>query len=150
MSFMKDYCIEQGITLRKVRNKKRCTQQCPHLAYAFRLHASVLVDETTQTIKSIRDGDMSPVSQENKVVGSRWVATHLLVDFKSNPNMDANGIQQTIITSYGVHILDYTHQRARKLMKEIVKGRHNEGYGVLPQYMKVFKEKNLESVCLIN
>jgi len=91
--------------LRKVRNhNKRYTQQCSNLTCTFRLHASVLVDKTTWMIKSIRGSHVYVVIEVNKCVGSRWVATHLLADLKSNPNMDANGTQQTIVTRYGVHI----------------------------------------------
>ena len=151
LSVMKDYCIEQGIRLRKVRNdSKRYTQKCSNEGCSFRLHASALVDKTTWMIKSISGTHMCSVIEANKSAGSAWVATHLLGDFKSNPNMDANGIQQTIMARYGVLIPKYTCWRARKLMKEVVEGKHDEGYRVLPQYMEVFKEKNPESVCLIN
>jgi len=51
---------------------------------------------------------------------------------------------------YGLLIPKYTCWRARKLMKEVVEGKHDEGYRVLPQYMEVFKEKNPASACFIN
>jgi len=54
------------------------------------------------------------------------------------------------MTRYGVRILEYTCWRARRLIKEIVEGRHDERYRVLPQYMEVLKEKILKSICLIN
>ena len=54
LSVMKDYCVEQGIMFRKVRNdSKRYTQKCSNLACSFRLHASALVDKKTWMIKSI-------------------------------------------------------------------------------------------------
>ena len=63
---------------------------------------------------------MCPVSQENKAISSKRIATHLLADFKSKSNMDANGIRQTIMTRYGGHIPNYTCWRARKLVKDIM------------------------------
>jgi len=151
LSVIKGYCVEQGISLRKVRNdSKRYTQKCSNLACTFRLHAFVLVDKTTWMVRSLRGSHVCALIEANKVAGSTRVATHLLADFKYNPDMDANGIQQTIMARYTVHIRKYTCWRARKLMKEVVEGKHDEGYRVLPQYMEVFKEKNPELVCLIN
>ena len=64
--------------------------------------------------------------------------------------MDKGTMQKTLMRRFGVAVLDYICWRARKLMKYVVNGRHDEGYKVLPQYMQAFKEKNPDSLYFIN
>ena len=47
---------------------------------------------------------------------------------------------------HGVIIPNHIYWIARRFMKEIVEGKHDEGYVVLPQYMEQFKERNPEFV----
>ena len=101
-------------------------------------------------IRSLTNGYKCPNTQFNKHASSRWVATRLLDEFKDNPNMDKGTMQKTLMRRFGVAVPDYTCWRARKLMKNVVEGRHDEGYKVLPNYMRVFKEKNPDSLCFIN
>ncbi|KAJ8446109.1 hypothetical protein Cgig2_000906 [Carnegiea gigantea] len=79
----KDYCVQYGITSRKIKNtKSRYTQRRINNDYPFKIHAAVLI------------------------------------------------------------VPDYSYWRARKLMKNVVEG-NDEGYKVLPDYMRVFKEKTM-------
>ena len=45
------------------------------------------------------------------------------------------------MSRFGVAVPDYNCWRAKKLLKNVVEGKHDEGYKVLPEYMRVFKEK---------
>jgi len=60
------------------------------------------------------------------------------------------GQYKKLLRRFGVAVPDYTCWRARKLMKNVVEGRHDEGYKVFSNYMRVFKEKNPDSLCFIN
>jgi len=42
------------------------------------------------------------MAKVNKMASSRWVGSHSLEDFKSDPNIDGKDMQVTIITSTGL------------------------------------------------
>ncbi|KAJ8425365.1 hypothetical protein Cgig2_015079 [Carnegiea gigantea] len=108
----------------------------------------LLLDEEDDL--SLNEGHKCPNTQFSKHALSKWVATKLLDEFKDNPNMDKGTMQKTLVRRFGVVVPDYTCSRARKLMKNVVEGSHDAGYKVLPNYMRVFKEKNPDSLCFIN
>jgi len=110
----------------------------------------VLVDKYSWMIRSLTDGHKCPNTQFNKHASSRWVASKLLDEFKDNPHADKGTMQKTLMRRFGVAVPDYTCWRARKLMKNVVKSRYDEGYKVLLHYMRVFKENNPDSLCFIN
>ena len=93
---------------------------------------------------------MCPMAEQNKMANFIWVASHLLDDFRSNPNMDVKCMQDTIMRRYGVLIPNHICCTTRRFMKESVEGKDDEGYGVLSLYIEKFKERNSESVCFIN
>jgi len=107
------------------------------------IQAAVLVDKCIRMIRSLTEGHRCPNTQFNKHASSRWVASELEDEFKDNPNINKGTTQKTWTRRFGVAIPDYNCLSARQLMKNIVEGRHDEGYKVLLDYMRVFKETNL-------
>ncbi|VFQ87781.1 unnamed protein product [Cuscuta campestris] len=139
---MKDYVIQKGISLRKIKNdKRRYTQVCMNKDCKFKIHASVLVDGHSWMIKSICEDHICSVKEKHNRAGAAWVATHLLEDFKNNKQMSVVTAQKIILKKFSTRIPDYTCWRALRVMRGMVEGRHEDGYKMLPQYMEVFKEK---------
>ena len=150
LTVMKDYCVQQGITLRKIRNdRRRYTQKCANVECTWRIHASVLVNKRTWMIKRHSGKHICGRNEDNKSATSRWVASNLLSYYRANPNAAVENMEDFIMTKYGVKVPKHTIWRARKLMKIQVEGSHDEGYMKLPQYMEEFKARNPESLCLI-
>jgi len=90
LKVMREYYVQEGVSFRKLRNeRKRYTQKCSNSRCTFRIHASVLVDNITWIIRNITGSHVCLVAEEKRMENSRWVASHLLEDFRSNPNMDA-------------------------------------------------------------
>ncbi|VFQ83426.1 unnamed protein product [Cuscuta campestris] len=147
---MKDYVIQKGISLRKIKNdKRRYTQVCMNKDCKFKIHASVLVDGHSWMIKSICEDHICSVKEHHNRAGSTWVVTHLLEDFRNNKQMSVVTAQKIILKKFSTRIPDYTCWRALRVMRGIVEGRHEDGYKMLPQYMEFFKEKNPDSHCFI-
>ncbi|KAJ8438951.1 hypothetical protein Cgig2_012846 [Carnegiea gigantea] len=114
----KDYCVQHGITLRKIKNtRSRYTQRCINNDCSFKIHATVLVDKCTWMIRSLTEGHKYSNTQFNKHASSRCVASKLLDEFKDNSNMDKETMQKTLMRRFGVAIPDYICWRARKLRK---------------------------------
>ncbi|KAJ8443094.1 hypothetical protein Cgig2_030862 [Carnegiea gigantea] len=146
LKVMRKYCVQEGVSFRKLRNdRKRYTKKCFDSRCTFRIHASMLVDNITWIIRSIAGSGVCPVAEENKMANSRWVASHLLEDFRSNPIMDGKCIQDTIMKRYEVFVPNHICWAARRFVKEIVKGKHDEEYRVLPKYMAQLQERNPKS-----
>ncbi|KAJ8443103.1 hypothetical protein Cgig2_030871 [Carnegiea gigantea] len=146
LKVMRKYCVQEGVSFRKLRNdRKRYTHKCFDSRCTFRIHASVLVDNITWIIRRIAGSHVCPVAEENEMANSRWVASHLLEHFRSNPNMDGKCTQDIIMRRYEVFVPDHICWTARRFVKEIIKGKHDEGYRVLPKYMAQFHERNAKS-----
>ncbi|VFQ94034.1 unnamed protein product [Cuscuta campestris] len=147
---MKDYTIQKGITLRKLKNdKRRYTHTCINENCKFRIHASVLVDRHSWMIKTLCEEHVCSVKEHHKRAGASWVASHFLEDFRSNKEMKASTLQKLVLSKFTTYIPKYTCWRAIKLMREIVDGRHEDGYKLLPQYMEVFRARNPDFQCFI-
>ena len=71
-----------------------------------------------------------------------WVATELLALFKENPTLDYLTMQNYIMERHGIEVPTHVCQRAKKLLKEWVEGKHAESYARLHEYIEVIKEKN--------
>ncbi|KAJ8430866.1 hypothetical protein Cgig2_023544 [Carnegiea gigantea] len=56
--------------------------------------------------------------------------------------------KETVIRKYGIHIPDYTCWRVRKMMKDAIDGKHEEGCKYLAHYTEEFKAKNPGSFSL--
>ena len=101
-------------------------------------------------IRSLNEGHRCPNTQFNKQASSRWVAFKLLDEFKDNPNIDKGTMQKTLIGRFGLAVPDYTCWRIRKLRKNMVEGRYDEGCKVLQGYMRVFKKKKNLTLCVLS
>jgi len=72
LTVMKDYCVQQGITLRKIMNdKRRYTQKCANVECTWRIHASVLVDKSTWMIRRHSGKHICGKTEGNKSASSR-------------------------------------------------------------------------------
>ncbi|KAJ8421507.1 hypothetical protein Cgig2_013185 [Carnegiea gigantea] len=149
LNVMKDYCVQHGVSLRKIKNtRSRYTQRCINNDYPFKIHAVVLVDKCTWMIRSLNEGHKCPNTQFNKHASSKCVATKLLDEFKDNPNMDKGTMQKTLMRRFGVP--DYTCWRVRKLMKNVVEGRHDEGYKGIIKTLKNIMPQASRRICVLH
>ena len=86
LNVMKNYCVQHGITLRKIKSTRcRYEQKCISNNCPFKIYKDVLVDKCTWMIRSLIESHKYPNAQFNKHALSRWVASRLLDDFKDNP-----------------------------------------------------------------
>jgi len=109
LNVMKDYCLQHGISLRKIKNtRSRYTQRCINNDYPFKIHAAIFVDKCTWMSRSLNEGHKCPNTQFNKHASSRWVVTKLLDGFKDNPSMDKGTMQKTLIRRFEAAVPDYT------------------------------------------
>ena len=72
LNVMKDYCVQHGITLRKIKNtRSRYTQRCINHDCPIKIHAAMLVDKCTWMIRYLIEGHKCPNTQFNKHASSR-------------------------------------------------------------------------------
>lgn len=148
---VKDLCIQEGFYLQKIKNEKtRYTQKCAYPGCNWRIHCSVLVDRMTWMVKTIIGRHSCHMPEQNRMTTSKWVVNHLLSAFRASLNMKVAGMQEYILNKFGIQVPNYACWRAMRQMREIIEGKHEEGYRMLAHYVEEFKVKNLGSTCFIN
>ena len=151
LTVMREYCIQEGFTLQKVKNEKsRYTQKCSNPECTWRIHCSVLVDKVTWMVKTHTGFHSCQRPDHNRMATAPWLSSFLLPYFIGAPQMDVKTMQEIVMSKYGVQIPKHTCWRARRLMKDIVDGKHEDGYKYLAHYTEEFKAKNPGSVTFIS
>ena len=151
LAVMREYCIQEGFTMQKVKNEKtRYTQKCANPQCTWRIHCSVLVDRVTWMVKTHTGFHCCGRPDQNRMATAPWVSQFLLPYFMAAPKMEVKAMQEIVMRKYGVQIPNHTCWRARRLMKDIVHGKHEEGYKYLTHYTEEFKAKNPGYVTFIS
>ena len=115
LTVMREYCIQEGFTLQKVKNEKtRYTKKYTKLECTWRIHYSVLVDKITWMVKSHTGWHTCGRLDHNRMAITPWVSTFLLPYFIVAPKMDVKAMQQIVMRKYGVHIPNHTCWRQEK------------------------------------
>ncbi|KAJ8426704.1 hypothetical protein Cgig2_020691 [Carnegiea gigantea] len=140
---LRDYTIQEGICLKKVKNDKlRHIVVCKGKDCEFRVHTSRLGDGKTWQVKTFRSVCKCARDAHNNMASYKWIAEQLMPDFKANPDLQVNSMIQLCMERYGLVAPDYKCRSAKKLMKAWVDGRHDESYARLPEYIEQIKKEN--------
>ncbi|KAJ8423187.1 hypothetical protein Cgig2_002558 [Carnegiea gigantea] len=78
-----------------------------------------------------------------------YVSKYLLPYSIASLKVDVKGMQEIMMRKYGIYIPDHICWRERRMMKDAVDGKHEEGYKYLAHYTGEFKAKNPGSVTFI-
>jgi len=144
---LREFAIQEGFATQKIKNEKyRHIVRCKDNKCDWRIHCSRLCDEVTWKVKSVKGKHMCAKFVHNTMASSSWVATELLALFKENPTMDYLTMQNYLMERLGIAVPAYVCQRAKKLLREWVEGKHGESYARLHEYIGVIKEKNLGTI----
>ena len=140
---LREFAIQEGFATQKIKNEKyRHIVRCKDNKCDWRIHCSRLCDEVTWKVKSVKGKHTCAKLVHNTMASSSWVATELLALFKENPTMDYLTMQNYLMERHGIAVPTHVCQRAKKLLREWVEGKHGEAYARLPEYIEVIKEKN--------
>ena len=107
------------------------------------------VDRTPWIVKAHNGRHICGRPDQNRMATATWVSKFLLPYFIATPKMDVKEMWDIVMRKYGFQIPNHTCWRARKMMKDAVDDKHEEGYKYLAHYTKEFKAKNLGSVTFI-
>jgi len=109
LTIMREYCIQEGFTLQKLKNEKtRYTHKCTNPGCSWKIHCSVLVDRTTWMVKAYSGRHICGRSDQNRMATAPEVSKFLLPYFIASPKMDMKGIQDIVMRKYGIQIPNHT------------------------------------------
>ena len=126
---IREFAIHKSFPLQRIKNNRfRHIVVRKVQTHTWRVHYSRLPDCVTWKIKSLKGSYSCPRLQENKMASHPLVAEQLMIDFMANPTMRASNIQKLITERYGVAVPRHTCDRAKKLLKSLVDGKHEKSY----------------------
>ncbi|VFQ67441.1 unnamed protein product [Cuscuta campestris] len=96
------------------------------------------------------ESDYEDIKEHHKRAEAAWVASHMLKEFRSNREMNADTVQKRMLTKFNTYIRNYTCWRTLKLMRNMVEGRDEDGYKLLPQYLEQITRMRQSGVFFLN
>ncbi|KAH7856900.1 hypothetical protein Vadar_006704 [Vaccinium darrowii] len=132
---LRDYTVEKGFKIIRDKNEKcRVTAHCAFKGCPWRIHASPLPDGITYQIKTYTPEHTCSRVNQNEDATSTWIARKLLQDFKDNPQLGLDAMQEKLNTRYGIEASRIQLYRARRKCVDVLEGSHGGQYKLLPTY----------------
>ncbi|KAH7866249.1 hypothetical protein Vadar_017624 [Vaccinium darrowii] len=140
---LRDYTVEKGFKIVRDKNEKgRVTAHCAFLGCTWRIHASPLPDGVTYKIKKMNAEHTCSRVNQNQDATSTWISKKLLKDFKENPNLDLDGMQEKLNNRYGIEASKIQLYRARRKCMDVLEGSFGGQYKLLPTYAVEVRKTN--------
>ncbi|KAF7113214.1 hypothetical protein RHSIM_RhsimUnG0149100 [Rhododendron simsii] len=132
---LRDYTVEKGFKIVRDKNEKaRVTAHCDVKGCPWRIHASPLPDGITYQIKRYTPEHTCTRVNHNEDANSTWIAKKLLKDFKENPQLDLDGMQEKLNGRFGIESSKIQLYRAKRKCMDELEGSHGGQYKLLPTY----------------
>ncbi|KAL2942723.1 Protein FAR1-RELATED SEQUENCE 8, partial [Bienertia sinuspersici] len=147
----RDFCIQEGFAVRVEKaDNVRFTATCIVQDCDWRIHASRLMDGISRAIKSITsEHKLCGRLEENPMVSSAWLITHLREDITATPDIPLESLQTLCMNRFRVKVKKSLLYKVRVMTKEKMHGGFAESYGLLPAYAEMIKQTNSNSYALI-
>ncbi|KAK4845606.1 hypothetical protein QYF36_007022 [Acer negundo] len=141
---IKRYAIQEGYTLKKIKNNKYMyTVTCKNDACDWRLHVSCLTYKVTFMIKSVRGSHLMCLRvAENKETTSKYVASIFGNFIRSNPTSKMILFKIELQERFAVRVDSQTIYKAKRIVLETLKIRHDEAYAKLKKYGNAIRSMN--------
>ncbi|XP_058184092.1 uncharacterized protein LOC131301721 [Rhododendron vialii] len=140
---LRDYTVEKGFKIVRDKNEKaRVTAHCDVKGCPWRIHASRLPDGITYQIKTYTLEHTCTRVNHNEDANSTWIAKKLLKDFKENPQLDLDGMQEKLNGRFGIESSKIQLYRAKRKCMDELEGSHGGQYKLLPTYAVEVRKTN--------
>ena len=147
---LRDYTVETGFKIVRLKNEKaRVTAKCGAEGCPWRIHASPLPDGITYKIKTMQAEHTCSRQNHNTEATSSWIAKKMIDEFKENPSMGLDTMQEKLNKKYGIEASTMQLFRARRKCLDELEGNHGSQYTLLPTYVTEVRKSNPGSVVKI-
>ncbi|KAK1563606.1 hypothetical protein Q3G72_029892 [Acer saccharum] len=100
-----DYTIQEGFNFKKIKNDKtRLTWACFVENYPWRLHVSIVGDETTMQVKTYNNDHTCHRIYKSQKERSKWIASKFEVLVKNNPSIQCGVISDLLRDQFNVNV----------------------------------------------
>ncbi|XP_050106772.1 uncharacterized protein LOC126586117 isoform X1 [Malus sylvestris] len=122
-----------------------CAVGCP-----WRLHASVMQNDTTWQIKVLNDKHICSRVWKNKYVTYKFIAEKYLNRFKDHPGMTAKTLQDVIQRDMELDVGINQCFRARTEALQVLRGSYDEQYAKIWEYCEEVRQTNVGSTMKVS
>ncbi|XP_057809035.1 uncharacterized protein LOC131023510 [Salvia miltiorrhiza] len=132
---LKTWAIENG---KHIRFKRVSADQCEANCKSpckWRVYGSIIGATKTFKIKTLGKNHTCSRDMNNKLVGSKWIATKYLNIFRLRPNISVEELKADLWERFSTRVGVDRLYKARSLAREMVRGSVDEHYGMLRRYL---------------
>lgn len=145
---------ESNVNTRKDVNFKKnyiakCIVECRDTSCKYRIFGRQCKDEKSFEVRSFHPEHTCRRKHKNSIVKSNWIADKLIDKFRAQPNMPVKAIVEKVKGRWGVDVEDHRLYRARRIAKDKIRGKINEQYNKLWDYIETLRRTNVGSCVMI-
>ncbi|KAK2649679.1 hypothetical protein Ddye_017168 [Dipteronia dyeriana] len=138
-----DYAIQEGFNFKKIKNdKNRLTWACLTEKCPWRLHASIVSDDTTMQVKTYNNEHICHRIYKSQEARSKWIASKFEVLVKNNPSIQCGVISDLLRDQFNVSVDSQRLYKAKKRALEVLLKDHTECFSHLRGYVVMVQQCN--------
>nr|XP_048332880.1 uncharacterized protein LOC125423256 [Ziziphus jujuba var. spinosa] len=142
-----EYSIQEGFNIYRVKNEKnRVTCECAATGCGWSVHASLMADNITFQIKTLREDHSCTMLSKNPMVTCEWLSRKIEDKVRCNPGMKIKGLKKEVREMIGVHVSNAKLYRAKNRVLERLSGGHGASYSKLHDYGNILLCKNPDTM----
>jgi hypothetical protein len=142
--------VKMGKDVKFKRNYlAKCVVICRDEHCKYRIYGRKCKDEESFEVRSFQPKHSCRGRHENSILKSNWIADKLIDKFRAQPNMPVKAIVEEVKDRWGVDVKENRLYRARRLAKEKIRGKVNEQYNKLWDYLEMIRRTNAGSCVMM-
>ncbi|KAK2643924.1 hypothetical protein Ddye_019119 [Dipteronia dyeriana] len=146
-----DYAIQEGFSFKKIKNdKNRLTWACLAEKCPWRLHASIVGDETTMQVKTYNNEHTCHRIYKSQEARSKWIASKFEVLVRNNPSIQCGVISGLLRDQFNACVDPQRLYKAKRKALEVLLEEHTECFSYLRGYAVMVQQCNPGSAAYIH
>jgi hypothetical protein len=142
--------VKMGKDVKFKRNYlAKCVVICRDEHCKYRIYGRKCKDEESFEVRSFQPKHSCRRRHENSILKSNWIADKLIDKFRAQPNMPVKAIVEEVKGRWGVDVKEHRLYRARKLAKDKIRGKLDEQYNKLWDYLEMIRVTNASSCVMM-
>jgi hypothetical protein len=127
----------------------KCMVVCRDTSCKYRIYGRQCKDEDSFKVRSFQPEHTCRRKHKNSIVKAKWIGDKLIEKFRAQPNMPVKEIVEEVKDRSGVDVEDHRLYRARRIAKDKIRGKMNEQYNKLWDYMETIRRTNVGSCVMM-
>ncbi|TXG62183.1 hypothetical protein EZV62_013546 [Acer yangbiense] len=149
-SLLTDYAIHEGFNFKKIKNDKNMlTWACLAENCPWRLHASIVSDDTTMQVKTYNSNHTCHRIYKSQEARAKWISSKFEVLVKNNPRIHCGVISDLLRDQFNVTVDTQRLYKAKRRALEVLLKEHTECFSHIRGYAVMVQQCNPGSAAYI-